>query len=207
MSCYVCKANHYVDLCLRFLAMTPGERWKIVKEQRGCIWCLKRGKGHTSSNCSRRKLCGKKCPDGYMCRLKPHHELLHEEESPTPLQVAFVQDSSKTILPVISGFMKGKEGDLMKINVFYDSGAQISLIQSACAEQLGLDHKPVEIVITKVGGVEEELDTKMYKVPLYDDSGKLIQTIQAVGISQISEDSVGVNVRTSFIVKKVLLIS
>ena len=58
-----------------------------------------------------------------------------------------------------------------------------------------------------MGGVEEELDTKMYKVPLYDDSGKLIQTIQAVGISQISEDSVGVNVRTSFIVKKVLLIS
>ena len=139
--------------------------------------------------------------------MKPHHELLHEEESPTPLQVAFVQDSSKTILPVISGFMKGKEGDLMEINVFYDSGAQISLIQSACAEQLGLDHKPAEIVITKVGGVEEELDTKMYKVPLYDDSGKLIQTIQAVGISQISEDSVGVNVRTSFIVKKVLLIS
>ena len=70
--------------------------------------------------------------------------------------------------------MKGKEGDLMKTNVFYDSGAQISLIRSVCAEQLGLDHKPVKIVITKVGGVEEELDTKMCKVSLYDDSGKLI---------------------------------
>ena len=128
-----------------------------------------------------------------MCR-KPHHELLHEEESPTSLQVAFVQDSSKTIVPVISGFIKRKEGDIMETNVFYDSGAQISLIRSARAEQLGLDHKPVKIVITKVGGVEEELDTKMYKVPLYDDSGKLIQTIQAVGISQISEDSVGVNI-------------
>lgn len=82
----------------------------------------------------------------------------------------------------------------METNVFYDTGAQISLIRSACAEQLGLDHKPVKIVITKVDGVEEELDTKMYKVPLYDDSGKSIQTIQAVGISQISEDSVGVNI-------------
>ena len=82
----------------------------------------------------------------------------------------------------------------METNVFYDNGAQISLIRSACAEQLGLDHKPVKIVITKVGGVEEDLDTKMYKVPLYDDSGKSIQTIQAVGISQISEDSVGVNI-------------
>ena len=51
MSCYVCKSNHYVDLSSRFLAMTPGERWKIVKEQRGCFSYLKRGKGHTSSNC------------------------------------------------------------------------------------------------------------------------------------------------------------
>ena len=84
-----------------------------------------------------------------MCR-KPHRELLREE-SPTPLQVAFVQDSSKTILPVISDFMKGKEGGLMETNVFYDSGAQISLIRSACAEQIGLDHKPVKIVITKSG--------------------------------------------------------
>ena len=109
-------------------------------------------------------------------------------------KLPFFQDSSKTILPVISGFMKGKEASLMETNVFYDTGAQISLIRSACAEQLGLDHKPVKIVITKVGGVEEEPDTKMYKVPLYDDSGKSIQTIQAVGISHISEDSVGVNI-------------
>ena len=34
----------------------------------------------------------------------------------------------------------------------------------------------------------------MYKVPLSDDSRKLIQTIQVVGTSQISEDSVGVNI-------------
>ena len=40
-----------------------------------------------------------------------------------------------------------------------------------------------------MGGVEEELDTKVYKVPLYADSGKLIQTIQAVGISQIYQIS------------------
>ena len=99
--------------------------------------------------------------------------------------MAFIQDSSKAILPVISGFMKGKQGDLTETNVFYNSGAQVSLIRSARPKQLGLEHKPVKIVITKVGGVEEELDTKVYKVPLYADSRKLIQT---VGISKISED-------------------
>ena len=82
----------------------------------------------------------------------------------------------------------------MESNVFYDSGAQISLIRSTFADQLGLESKPVKIVITKVGGVEEELDTKLDKVPLYADSRKMIQTIQAVGIPQISEEPARVDV-------------
>ena len=69
-----------MDKCSRFLAMVPGERWKVVKEQRGCFSCLKRGKSHTLLNCERRKACGK-CPDGTLCR-RPHHELLHEERAP-----------------------------------------------------------------------------------------------------------------------------
>ena len=84
--------------------------------------------------------------------------------------------------------MQGKQGQLVEANVFYDSGAQVSMIRSAYADQLGLDNKPIKKVITKVGGVEEELDTKLYKVPLYAHSGRMIQTIQAVGIPQISEE-------------------
>ena len=190
--CYICKGEHYVHQCSRFLAMTPSERWKIAKEQRGCFSCLKSGKGHTSFNSSRRVLCGKKCSDGSACKRR-HHRLLHEESSST-LNAAFIHDSSRAILPVISGLMKGKQGDLKETNVFYDSGTQVSLIRSARAKQLGLEHKPVTIVITKVGGVEEELDMKVYKVPLHANSGKLIQTIQAMGISQISEDSPKVNI-------------
>ena len=90
--------------------------------------------------------------------------------------------------------MKGREGEIIQTNVFYDSGAQVSMIRSAFADQLGLDSKPVKIVITQVSEVEEELDTKLFKVPLYADSGWMIQTIQAVGIPQISEDPAGINV-------------
>lgn len=193
LTCYVCKGEHYVDRCSRFLAMVPGERWKVVKEQRACFSCLKRGKSHTSYTCSRRKACGKSRRDGTICK-RPHHELLHETESVDALHVAFLQDSSKTILPVISSLTKGREGELVESNVFYDSGAQISLIRNAFADQLGLESKPIKIVITKVGGVEEELDTKLYKVPLYADNRKVIQTIQAVGIPQISEEPAGVDV-------------
>ena len=44
--CYVCQGQHYVDECQRFRDMTLKERWKIVKDQRACFSCLKRGKGH-----------------------------------------------------------------------------------------------------------------------------------------------------------------
>ena len=30
--CYVCKANHYVDECPRFKAMTPNEQLEVVKD-------------------------------------------------------------------------------------------------------------------------------------------------------------------------------
>jgi len=62
------------------------------------------------------------------------------------------------------------------------------MIRTAYTDQLGLDNKPIKIVITKVGGIEEELDTRLCKVPLYAHSGRMIQTIQAVGIPQISEE-------------------
>ena len=91
--CYVCKGEHYVDQCPRFLAMVPGERWKVVKEQRACFSCLKRGKSHTSFNCTRRKAYGKSRRDSTTCK-RSHHELLHETENVDPLQVAFLQDSS-----------------------------------------------------------------------------------------------------------------
>ena len=110
-TCYVCKGDHYVDKCSRFLAMVPGERWKVVKEQRGCFSCLKRGKGHTSISCTRRKACGKKGPDGTAYR-RPHHDLLHETEGSGSAHVGFIHDSSKAILPVITSAIQGRQGEI-----------------------------------------------------------------------------------------------
>ena len=97
--CYVCRGRHYVDQCARFKAMIPDERWKVVKEQRGCFSCLKSSKGHTSANCMRKEECKEKRRDGIMCK-NFHHKLLHiEHDGSEGLQVSSVQDASKTILP------------------------------------------------------------------------------------------------------------
>ena len=45
-----------------------------------------------------------------------------------------------------------------------DSGAQISLIRQDTAKIFGLKGKDISITITKVGGEEETMKTKEYKV-------------------------------------------
>jgi len=62
------------------------------------------------------------------------------------------------------------------------------MVRSSFAESLSLECKPVKILITKVGGVEEELSAKLYKVPICAVDGKTVQAIQAVGIPQISDE-------------------
>ena len=59
------------------------------------------------------------------------------------------------------------------------------MVRSSFAESLYLESKPVKILITKVGGVEEELATEVYKIPICTVDDKPVQTIQAVAIPQI----------------------
>ena len=144
--CYVCQGQHYVDECQRFHDMTPNERWKIVKDQRACFSCLKKGKGHTVANCSRKKECEEKQQSDVICK-KPHHKLLHIDAAP-PAHVNFTQDCGGTLLLMLLGQVK--EHRTKAANVFYDSGAQISMIRTDLAEELKLEGKPSKIVITKV---------------------------------------------------------
>ena len=163
--CYVCKETHYVDQCPRFKAMTPKERWEIVKEQKACFSCLKQSKGHTVSNCMRKRECQEKNSDGSVCK-KLHHKLLHDNTSSNQKNVVgFIQDNSEAILPVISANVKSPDDKCKRASVFYDSGAQVSIIRDAFAEEMGLESKPITILIAKVGETEEEINTKLYKVP------------------------------------------
>ena len=187
--CYVCNASHYVDKCPRFKAMAPSERWEIVKEQRACFSCLKGGKRHTAANCSRRKECSEKNSDGSTCR-KSRHKLLHSERPSGSAQIASLQDKSMALLPVVTGAIKAQHnaGLFTEATMFLDSGAQLSMIRNDLAETLGLENKPIKILISTVGGVEQELTTKMYKFHVCSVDGKTVQVIQAVGIPQISSE-------------------
>ena len=113
------------------------------------------------------------------------------EESNSTNRVSCVRDDSQVLLPTISAKVKGLNNE---DNVFYDSGAQISMIRSEFAESLNLESQPIRIVITKVGGVEEDMNTSLYKVPVCKEDGSIVQTMEAVGIQRISEDTPAVDI-------------
>ena len=77
-----------------------------------------------------------------------------------------------------------------------DSGAQISLIRNDTASILGLRGRDVHITITKVGGEEESIATKEYKVPVSAIVKGQSYSIRAVGIPNISEEVASVNLAT-----------
>ena len=112
--------------------------------------------------------------------------------NPNSANIGFSQDGGGALLPVLLGQVKGKNG-IKAANVFYGSGAQISMVRKYLAEEIRLEVRQSKIVITKVGGTEEELDTKIYKVPVSTHDGKRIQVVQAVGIPHISDDMTHVN--------------
>ena len=188
--CYVCQNKHYVDQCPRFKEMSCKERWKVVKDKKACFCCLKISKDHSVSNCRKRKECGE-LSQGSTCT-KFHHKLLHSEPGNAVLSVSHEQGA--TVLPVAIAIIKGKGELREEVNVFFDSGAQVSMIRCDLAESLGLEGKRIRIVLTKVGGTEEELDTMLYKMTLYNKNNFPVQAINAIGIPQISDDVTNIDV-------------
>ena len=78
--------------------------------------------------------------------------------------------------------------DFTSVEIFLDPGAQISLIRMETTENLGLEGKNVSVIITKVGGEEQEMKTKEFKVQVTSPSNKRGFLIKAVGNPQISTD-------------------
>ena len=92
------------------------------------------------------------------------------------------------MLPVIVANIRGSNGVLKSGNVLFDSGAQISLIRKETADSLGLIGKEITVNIVKVGGEEEEIQTKIYKVRVTGIDDKKKYVIKAIGTPCISEE-------------------
>ena len=185
--CWFCKnSTHFPDQCEKIASLNHENRLKIVKENHACFSCLKRaGRDHKMSNCSRRRQCpeienGKQCTSF-------HHQLLHKSTK-VNVRVALANENQAALLPIISVNICGSDKLYKRGNVLFDSGAQISLIRLETAENLGLKGNDVSITITKVGGEEETVKTKVFKVPIISLDTRKTYSITAVGMFCISDD-------------------
>ena len=166
---------------------------KLIKENHACFSCLKKtSKNHKAANCSRRRQCTVTV-NGQQCK-SYHHPMLHECGPSNQVGVASV-----VLLPVIQVEILGQEARVdverrRKGNVLLDSGAQVSLIRNAVAKELKLNGKDASVTVTKVGGEEEEIHTKLYKVPLLSLDNNSVHHITAIGIPSISDSVASVNI-------------
>ena len=192
--CWICKTQtHWTDECQEFLTLDPENRLKIVQENHACFSCLKRaGRDHKLSTCSRQKQCTK-IKSGIQCS-QYHHPLLHVHVHKKPdknarANIASMTEKSGALLPVISANIEDRNSFYKHGNVLLDSGAQISLIRLETAKNLGLEGKNVSITITKVGGEEEDMVTRAYKVQVTSLENQKTFSIKAISIPCISDES------------------
>ena len=72
-----------------------------------------------------------------------------------------------------------------------DTGAQVSLIRTSTAKELGL--KGTNVTITKVGGEEEQLDTKVYQVRIRSLENRSAHVVKVIGNPSVSTNASTVN--------------
>ena len=137
--------------------------------------------------CSRRQRCTKQ-ENGKQCE-HYHHPLLHKSNA-IRLGVAAFAAGKGALLPVMSAIIHGQNGIQKKGDILLDTGAQVSLIRSDSAELLGLKGRDTSVTIAKVGGEEETIRTKEYRLSVSSGDDHKKYSITAIGIPNISDDVV-----------------
>ena len=108
--------------------------------------------------------------------------------------VASLSKSHESMLSVITANIFGPENIQKRVNVLFDSGAQVSLVRQQTTDCLGQKGKDISVTITKVGGKEEEMKTKVYRVPVSAIDNSRKYSIKAIGIPCISDEIASINI-------------
>ena len=120
---------------------------------------------------------------------KYHHITLHDTSSAydnTPKPATnFSDDSTAGLLPLMT--IRVDSPNRPHLSVLRDSGASISPITHSKAKSLHLVGRRLELSITKVGGDEETIASRVYNVSLLNIYGQR-QLIRAYGIDKITNN-------------------
>ncbi|XP_065077675.1 uncharacterized protein LOC135700932 [Ochlerotatus camptorhynchus] len=149
--CAACKKEgHKVTDCYKFKAMNIDERLKFVSQNVLCRTCLNQ---HGKWPCKTWKGCG---IEG--CRLR-HHTLLHSATPAVPAVVSTshlkLQSGGGPVFRILPVTLYGKQSQV-NVFAFVDEGSQISLLDVAVAEQLGVTGPTGTLNLQWTGNITRE---------------------------------------------------
>ena len=180
--CWIHQASgdHPIWRCRVFESKAPIEKVELVKSKNACFACLE--VGHVANRCTR----GFKCKeDG--CGL-PHHQLLHEAyKSGIVFHNYGSKSKTETILQLQRINCSKGFGMKHPVNIMWDAGSTISIINFETAEKLKLSGKRIKFEITTVGGNTKTIDSYSCKIFLHVKENRIIP-IEVFGIERISTD-------------------
>ena len=113
---------------------------------------------------------------------------MFHKSTPYNIGVVSLSEPHETLLPVITCKIYGQNGFQKQSNTLLDSGAQVSLIRKKTAAALGLKGNDTAVTITKAGGEEETIKTKVYRVAVSSPDNTEMFSIKVIGILCISEE-------------------
>ena len=174
--------NHKTFECRKYISMSLDEKYKLLREKFACYGCLT--PGHLTIECVKQL----PCPNENCDRL--HHHTLHPPEENGQNHSFSINDSSMCLLQIMPVPVKSRK--MGHLNVFWDSGATVSLISKNKAIEHGFKGTPVTLRVTTIGGIETKEDLYKYRVPLMDREGNT-RTIVAYGIEQITNEISNIN--------------
>ncbi|PIK55383.1 hypothetical protein BSL78_07699 [Apostichopus japonicus] len=187
--CWLCESSdHWTDQCKKFIAMAQPNRLKLAMENHVCFSCLKKaGRDHRMTTCKKKKQCSES-RGGVECRYY-HHPLLHDEarDNAVGSNIAFIEGQD-ALLPVVKAEFIGSQQRNREGNILLDTGSQISIIRQSVADELKLTGRNISVSITKVGGEQEEVKTKVNKVPIRFMDSQQRYTVSAIGLPCISDE-------------------
>ena len=184
-NCLIHNVNsHQTFECRKYLTMSLDEKYKLLRENFACYACLL--PGHVAIDCSKRIPC-----QNNNCDRLHHHTLHHPVESVQNHSFSSINDANLCLLQIMAIPIKSRATE--HLNVFWDSGATVSLVLKSKAIAHGFKGTPVTLCVTMIGGIERREDSYRYRVPLIDREGK-IRTIVAYGIEIITNDISSINV-------------
>ncbi|XP_055916090.1 uncharacterized protein LOC129948955 [Eupeodes corollae] len=164
--CPMCKENHVLSQCSKFIELPISSRRSFARDQKLCYRCL--GTNHSASRCRSKN----HCPH---CSVR-HHVLVHMDSSssvvePEKLNLNVGKASTSNsvsiashhshnevrpsgILPTVVAQVMNASGKFYKCRMLLDTGSQASFITENLVRKLGLSRRHARLPISGISSIE-----------------------------------------------------